>query len=447
MITKQGAGKLLLLTLVILCVAITTGTFVSPFLFLLDKAIHFRFSHPWLLYLLPVGGLLTHFIYQSVGRSAEKGNDLIIEQIHQPSGAVPPQMAPVILVTTLLTHLFGGSAGREGTAVQIGGSIAAFFSTLVKVSAADLRIILIAGIAGGFSAVFGTPVAGAIFALEVLAIGRIDYKAIIPALSAAVIANLIVTAWSFSHLRYHIELSAIELSSLKGSPAYQLLLLVKIIVASAGFGLAAYLFSVLNHEVKVVCRKLFKHKWMIPVAGGLTVVALTLLLGRPDYLNLGVDAEYPGAVTISSAFKPGGAGPFSWLWKTIFTVLTIGTGFKGGEVTPLFYIGATLGNTISSLLHSPLGLFAALGFIGVFAGATNTPIASTILGVELFGGDYVLFFAVGCITSYVFSGHSGIYTAQKIVVPKFFGNRSDTSLAEAMTRRGYLHEKFKRYRF
>jgi len=447
MITKLGAGRLLLLTAVILCVAITTGTFVTLFLFLLDKAIHFRFSHPWLLFLLPLAGLVTHFIYQSIGKSAEKGNDLIIEQIHQGGGVVPPQMAPVILVSTLMTHLFGGSAGREGTAVQMGGSIAAFFSTLVKVSAADLSITLIAGIAGGFAAVFGTPVAGAIFALEVLAIGKIDYKAIIPALSAAVIANLTVAAWGFSHLHYHIELSAIELSSLKESSFYQLLLLVKIIAASAGFGLAGYLFSVLNHEVKAVSGKLLRHKWMIPVAGGLTVVALTLLLGRPDYLNLGVNAEYPGAVTISSAFKPGGAGPFSWLWKTIFTVLTIGTGFKGGEVTPLFYIGATLGNTLSSILRSPVGLFAALGFIGVFAGATNTPIASTILGVELFGGDHVLFFAISCITSYVFSGHSGVYTAQKIEVPKFFGNRSDTSLAEAMTRRGYLHEKFKRYRF
>ena len=150
----------------------------------------------------------------------------------------------------------------------------------------------------------------------------------------------------------------------------------------------------------------------------MSIILLTLLVGKPDYLSLGVDAEYPGAITIVSAFKAGGADMFSWLWKTIFTTLTLGTGFKGGEVTPLFYIGATLGNTLATLMDAPVSLFAALGFIAVFAGATNTPLACTFMGVELFGGQYVLFFAIACFTAYFFSGHSGIYSSQRIGVPK-----------------------------
>src|SRR6185312_12627485 len=161
----------------------------------------------------------------------------------------------------------------------------------------------------------------------------------------------------------------------------------------------------------------FSIKWLIPVLGGFIIIGLTFLIGKPDYLSLGVDAQYPGAVTLTSAFNAGGAHTWSWLWKTIYTTLTLGTGFKGGEVTPLFYIGATLGNTLAVLMNSPISLFAGLGFIAVFAGATNTPLACTIMGVELFGSEYTLLFAIACFTAYYFSGHTGIYSSQRIGVP------------------------------
>ncbi len=435
-------------TLLVFPVAVVIGSMVAFFLWLLSTAIHFRFSHPWLLLLLPLAGLLIHFIYQSVGKSSEKGNNLITEQIHEAGGGIPKRMAPIILITTVITHLFGGSAGREGTAVQIGGSIAAMFGRWFKLTGADMRIILIAGVAAGFGAVFGTPVTGAVFAMEVLTIGKIQYHALLPALIAAFIGDLTVKVWRVTHVQYHIDPIAANVNLFTGFFHFDMLLLGKVIISSAAFGLASFLFARMVHEIKSLSLKLFKYKWMIPVFGGLIIIGLTLLIGKPDYLSLGVDAEHPGAVTIPSAFTAGGADTWSWLWKTIYTTITLGTGFKGGEVTPLFYIGATLGNTLSGLLNAPVSLFAALGFIAVFSGATNTPLACTFMGVELFGGEHVLLFAVACFTAYIFSGHSGIYSAQRIGVPKILGDdyADDPSLADAMKRRGYLHQKLRRYR-
>lgn len=434
-------------TLFIVPTAIAIGSVVAFFLWLLTEAIHFRFHHPWLLFLLPLAGLLIYFIYQSVGKSSEKGNNLIMEQIHIEGGGVPKQMAPVILLTTVITHLFGGSAGREGTAVQIGGSIAAMFGGWFKLKGVDMRMILTAGVAAGFGAVFGTPLAGAIFAMEVLTIGRIKYDSLLPALIAAVVGDLTVSAWHVAHVHYHIDAVPQTVYFLSDYFHMDIVLLGKVILSSAAFGLASFLFAGMVQEVKSICLKLFKKNWMIPVFGGLVIIGLTFLIGKPDYLSLGVDPEYAGAVTIPSAFHAGGADTWSWLWKTIYTAVTLGTGFKGGEVTPLFYIGATLGNTLAILLDAPVSLFAALGFIAVFAGSTNTPIACTFMGVELFGGQYALLFAVACFTAYFFSGHSGIYSAQRIAVPKIFGEyfSEETSLSEASKRRGYLHQKLKKY--
>jgi len=406
-------------TVLVTPVAIAIGSMVAGFLWLLTAAIHFRFAHTWLLFLLPLAGILIHFIYQWVGKSAEKGNNLIIEEIHQPGGGVPKRMAPIIFITTIITHLFGGSAGREGTAVQIGGSIAGMFGNWFKLTGADMRIMLTAGVAAGFGAVFGTPLTGAIFALEVLTIGRIKYDALLPALVASVIGDVTVGVWGVHHTAYHIAVLAPTPYFLSNYLPVDALLVLKIMLASAVFGLASYLFSVLVHQVKTLFLRLFKITWLIPVVGGLIIIGLTFFIGKQDYLSLGVDPQYPGAITIPSAFHAGGADTWSWLWKTIYTTITIGTGFKGGEVTPLFYIGATLGNTLSVLLNAPVSLFAALGFIAVFAGATNTPLACTFMGIELFGGQYALFFAIACFTAYLFSGRSGIYSAQRMGIPKW----------------------------
>jgi len=222
-----------------------------------------------------------------------------------------------------------------------------------------------------------------------------------------------VSAWGVMHTSYHI-------GNIPGGYAFyghafnaNPLLLLKTIPAAALFGLTSYAFAKSAHLVKDTFNKLIKISWLIPVTGGLIIIGLTFLIGKPDYLSLGVNPEYPHAVTIVSAFQQGGADFFSWLWKLVYTVITLGTGFKGGEVTPLFYIGATLGNTLAGLLNAPVSLFAGLGFIAVFSGATKTPLACTIMGVELFGINFVLFYAVACFVAYLCSGKVGIYNAQR----------------------------------
>jgi H+/Cl- antiporter ClcA len=413
-------------TMLTIPVAISIGGVVALFLWLLNLAIHFRFAHTWLLYLLPLAGIIIHFVYKLYGKSSERGNNLIMDEIHEPGGGVPKRLAPLVLAATVFTHLFGGSAGREGTAVQIGGSIADFFGRLFKLNEQDTRTILMAGVAAGFGAVFGTPLAGTIFAIEVLAIGRLQYNAIIPCLVASIVADQTVAMIGIHHTAYHIDPFVIRPAFGWNFVHFDYLLLGKIILASVLFGLASFVFATMVHGVKTIANRLVKISWLIPAIGGVIIIGLTLILGRQDYLSLGVDAQFPNSVTIPSSFHSGGADTWSWLWKTIYTTITLGTGFKGGEVTPLFYIGATLGNTLSQILNAPVGLFAALGFIAVFSGATNTPLACTFMGIELFGGEYALYFAVACFTAYYFSGRSGIYSSQQIAVPKIFGSKSKT---------------------
>ncbi|MEP6747440.1 MAG: voltage-gated chloride channel family protein [Bacteroidota bacterium] len=425
------ANHLVKWTLLVIPVSFITGSLVALFLWLLDISIHFRWSHPWLLFFLPLAGIVIYFLYKLWGKNAEAGNNLIMDEIHTPGGGVPARMAPLVLITTVITHLFGGSAGREGTAVQIGGSMAAWIAKILKLSEADIKMLLMAGIAAGFGAVFGTPVAGAVFALEVLAIGSIKYDALIPCLIASVLADITCAAWGIHHTQYHINYGG-EGKLFLSFFHIDLLLLLKVIIAGALFGLTSYLFSTLSHGIKNYSKRLVKTEWLIPVIGGCIIILFTFLLGTQDYLSLGVTNPEKDAVSIVSCFQHGGANSFSWLWKLLFTAITLGTGFKGGEVTPLFFIGAALGNTIASLSGAPVDLMAGLGFIAVFAGATNTPIACTLMGVELFGGSNVCYYAVACFTAYYFSGHTGIYSAQRLAISKTnqAGNNGEVTLTE-----------------
>ncbi|HVV02678.1 MAG TPA: voltage-gated chloride channel family protein [Puia sp.] len=418
-------------SLLVLPVALVAGSLVALFLWLLDMAIRFRFAHPWLLFGLPFAGVLIYFLYKSMGKNSEGGNNLIMDEIHEPGGGVPARMAPMVLLTTVITHLFGGSAGREGTAVQIGGSIAQFFARRFNLSKEDVRMLLTTGIAAGFGAVFGTPITGAIFALEVLALGRIRHNALLPCFIAGFLADQTCAAWGIHHTHYYInfqETGAVFLNIFHFDPA----LLAKVIGAGVLFGLAGYAFAETSHTIKNYSHRWIKRKWLIPAAGGALIIGFTYILGTQDYLSLGVLGINPHSVTIPSCFQPGGATSLSWLWKLLFTAITLGTGFKGGEVTPLFFIGAALGNTIATLTGAPVDLLAGLGFIAVFAGATNTPIACTIMGVELFGGSHVLYYAIACFTAYYFSGHSGIYHAQRVAVSKVdeLGHHHNNTLNE-----------------
>jgi H+/Cl- antiporter ClcA len=403
---------------IVVPMAAVVGSLCALFLWALDRATQARFDHPWLIFGMPVAGLLMVLAYQHFGRSAEGGNNLIVEQIHEPDGGVPLRMAPFILVTTVLTHLVGGSAGREGTAVQLGGSIASAFARSFKLSPADVRILLMAGIAAGFGAVFGTPIAGAIFALEVLTIGRMQYEALLPSLMAAITADWACHAWGTEHTHYAIGYLA-DLRSMSGFHLDALLLL-KVGIAGALFGLVARLFSELSHLVTAIFKKTCPTAPLRPVIASAVLIGLTYALGTRAYLGLGVWSPNPADATIPGFFEPGVVDHWSWLWKTIFTVVTLSSGFKGGEVTPLFFIGAALGNALAALFGAPSDLFAGLGFVAIFAGATNTPLACMIMGIELFGSLHAVYIAVACFVAYLCSGHSSIYTSQRLGTPKIF---------------------------
>jgi len=395
-------------------VALAAGSLTALFLWALDRVTEIHWAHPALLWALPPAGMMVGYLYQVWGKGSEKGNNLIIDEIHQPDAGVPLRMAPLVLIGTLVTHLFGGSAGREGTAVQMGGSLAGGLARWFRVGAENRRIMLMCGIAAGFGAVFGTPLTGAVFAIEVLVLGKMQYDAFLPVLTAGIVGDATCTAWGIRHTAYHLDVPANA-----GTHApFEALLLVKIAAAAAAFGLAAMLFCGLTHRLQRGFATLSARAPMRPLLGGVIVIALTVLLGTRDYLGLGVQAPPQGTVSILTSFEEGGADPLSWLWKTVFTSVTVASGFKGGEVTPLFFIGSTLGNAMGQLLNGPAALFAALGFVAVFSGAANTPMACTLMGIELFGAHYAVYFAVACFIAYYSSGHAGIYSAQRAGIPK-----------------------------
>jgi len=430
-------------TLITIPVSLLAGTVVALFLWLLEKVTYIRWQHPWLLFLLPLAGIVIYFAYYFGGKQSEAGNNLIVDEIHKPGGGVPFRMAPLVLITTVVTHLFGGSAGREGTAVQIGGSMASWIGKKLKLDKADTAILLMTGVAAGFGAVFGTPLTGAVFALEVITVGKMHYKALLPCLMASVLADITCRWWGIHHTQYAIAFKHL-LSGANDSFQMDWRLLACVILGGVLFGLASYLFSELSHTIKNYSQRWMAKKWLIPFIGGLIIIALTYVLGTDSYLGLGVENPDPNAVSILSCFKAGGAGYLSWFWKLLFTAITLSMGFKGGEVTPLFYIGAALGNTVAMLTGSPVDLMAGLGFIAVFAGATNTPIACTLMGVELFGSENLIYFAIACFTAYYFSGHTGIYSAQRLGFSKLNGSsQTNDQLTLQQIRKARLEKRKK----
>ena len=372
------------------------GSASALFLAALDLATQTRLDRPWLLALLPLAGFATGWVYHRVGKSVEGGNNLLIDEIHDPQKIVPKRMAPLVLVATVITHLFGGSAGREGTAVQMGGAIADRITHVFGLDREDRRILLMGGIAAGFSSVFGTPLAGAVFGLEVLAIGRIRYDALLTCVISAVVADAVCRLWGIHHTIYSIpfvpHLSALGLGSA--------------VLAGIAFGVVGMLFADSTHAVAGFLKRKIAYGPMRAFTGGVIVAVMATVLNVPQYLGLGIP-------TIEAAFH-GPLPVYDFLGKFGFTVVTLASGFKGGEVTPLFYIGATLGNALGHVLALPIPVLAGLGFVAVFAGAANTPIASTIMAIELFGADIGVYAAIACVVAYLFSGHTGIYRAQRI---------------------------------
>jgi H+/Cl- antiporter ClcA len=376
------------------------GAASAFFLWGLDRVTQTRESHPWLLLLLPVGGVGVGWLYTRYGHLAGRGNNLILDQLHGAGERVPIRMAPMVLLGTLVTHLLGGSAGREGTAVQMGGSMADWFARQIRLKPDDRRLLLMGGMAGGFSAVFGTPLAGTIFGVEVVRIGNVRYDGLVPCLIAALIGNGVADALGVHHTHYPFS----------GIPGFSPVLFLKVAAAGLAFGVAALFFSELAHFMKGAYGAFVPSQLWRPSVGGLLVIALVYIVGTRDYIGLGVPM-------IKAAFT-GPVSPFAFFWKTVFTAVTLGAGFQGGEVTPLFFVGATLGNLMGRLLAEPAAFMAGLGFVSVFAGAANTPLTCIVMGVELFGHEALPYIGLACIFAYVFSGHRGIYTAQRVGIPK-----------------------------
>jgi H+/Cl- antiporter ClcA len=384
-------------------VGVLAGLSSALFLKTLEWVTATRGDHGWLLFLLPLAGLLLGLVYLHAAGPAAAGNNLIIDEIHEPKAWVPRRMAPLVLGATLVTHLFGGSAGREGTAIQMSGSLTdGLFRRVLPIGGPERRLLLIAAIAGGFGAVFGVPIAGCVFALEVQSIGRIRHDAIVPALAASIVGDRVVRGLGVHHTPVPV-IGAVHLDA--GLAA-------KAVLAAVAFGLTATAFIELTHALRRWSARLLRWSPWRPFVGGLLVIGLTLVAGTRDYLGL--------SIPLITASLAGGAGVavLAFAWKLLFTAVTLGSGFQGGEVTPLFVIGATLGATLGWALGAPVPLFAAMGFVAVFAGATNTPIACTVMAIELFGAGPVVPVAIACVLSYVCSSHRGIYTSQRIAAGK-----------------------------
>ncbi len=411
-------------TLLAVVIGVATGLASAVFLVILEIATDRQASSPWLVYLLPFAGAGIAWAYAGIGRSAAGGNNLILDRVHalDDGDRVPLRMFPLVLGATIVTHLFGGSAGREGTAVQMGGAIAGWLGRQLGVHGELLRLLLMCGISGGFSSVFGTPLAGTIFAMEVLALGGMRYDALIPCLISAVAGDLTIRALDVQHGLYTIDTVIPDLS---------LSTVLPVVVAAIAFGLVALLFTEMTAAVERVA------KWIVPrpvrrtFLGGFVVIAITLAFGTRAYNGLSLPL-------LDDAFGGEAIPTFAFLFKLVLTAVTLGVGFKGGEVTPLFVIGATLGVTLAGPLGLEPDFLAVLGFVAVFAAAANTPVACVIMGAELFGGDGVVYTGIAVFIAYTVAGHRGIYHSQRVLAskhgPRFAGFEGST-LHEVRLRR------------
>ncbi len=376
------------------------GLVGGAFAIAVEKATHLRQATPWLPLMMPVAGLVIALIYRGLRLPLSIGTDAIISSVRTQE-EVPLRLVPAIFLGTALTHLTGGSAGREGAALQLGGSIGAAMGRAVKRGSDTRRIFELCGMAALFSAVFGTPVAATVFVIEIIEIGRFHSRALLPCLVSALTAQVVALAIGAPLEAFPLEQG---LTSVAGVTLIQ----------AGGVGVAcavvASIFCQVMHVSGKTLRKIFPNDYLRVALGGLIVTLLAWKLGTTDYQGGGMHV-------ILDALK-GHARPEAFAMKILFTALTLGMGFKGGEIVPSFFIGATLGCLVAPLLGLPAALGAGLGLIGMFCGVTNGALASMVLSVELFGAEYLPLFAVVVAVSYALSGHVSLYHVQTFSEPK-----------------------------
>ncbi|MEA3321452.1 MAG: chloride channel protein [Bacillota bacterium] len=368
-----------------------------------------RLQNDWLILLLPFGGIIIGYLYMNYGKvflnhtlnDTSELNNLVIDAVHGEK-KVPMRMGPIVYIGTFITVILGGSTGREGAAIQMGSSVASAVNNFFKVNRLDTKMIIMSGISAGFGAAFGAPITGVVFGMEMAALGKLKFEAVVPCLTASFVAHYVTTgAWGHKHEEFIIQ----------SVPEISFITFMKVILLSVIFCLVSVLYCQLRHEIQHFSEKLFKKNHMKRAFfGGILVVAITLMIGSQDYNGRGIEM-------LELSFKEE-VPPFSFLAKLALTAVTLGSGFVGGEAIPLFFMGATLGNALHTFVNLPLSFVAALGLIAAFSAGTNTPLAAFLLAMEMFNGKGLEYFFVACLISYLFSGHHGLWPSQKIYEPK-----------------------------
>lgn len=385
-------------------VGVACGAASALFLWLLEVVTHFRGGHEWIVFTLPVAGLAIGWVYERWGASIKAGNNLVIDTIHDEGPQIPLRMAPMVLIGTVLTHLFGGSAGREGTAVQMGASLADEIAHRLRVSKAVRRQLLAAGVAGGFGSVFGTPVAGAVFGLEFIVLGRLEYDALVPALVASIVGDMVTRGLGIGHTHYPGP------APLALTPE----LVAQWIFFAVVIAIVTRAFIDLTHGIKKALEARVPRLPIRMMLGGLAVVLMWQAVGTSDYLGLGVPM-------IVRSFSDPTLPVYAFALKLVFTAVTLGAGFLGGEVTPLFFVGASLGAVLARSMGLPIEMGAGVGLAAVFAAASNAPLALSIMAVELLGASVLPHAAIVCVLAYLLTGHHGIYPSQRLLRSKWGG--------------------------
>ena len=387
-------------------IAVGIGTIVGmvgiTFHHALSLATNFRTENRVVIFALPVAGLIITAIYRLLGMSNDPGTNCIIKGARGEE-KVSLKLAPLIFAATFLTHLTGGSAGREGAALQIGGSLASPFSKLFRMDKKDTATMIMCGMAAGFSALFGTPVAAAVFAVEVTIVAAAQYSALVPCMVSGVTASFVARSFGVKPESFVVS----GVPAFNGEAAVDLL---RVTLLGIGCSLVSILFCYAMKKIREQYKKYIKNDYLRVAAGGAIIIVLTILLGTTDYNGAGMDV-------IERAFE-GKASPFAFALKILFTALTLGAGFKGGEIVPSFFTGATFGCFFGGLIGLDPSFGAAVGLLAVFCGVTNCPFATIILSIELFGAGGLSYYALAIAVSYMLSGYSGLYSAQQFYQSK-----------------------------
>jgi len=384
--------------------ALLTGALVgvvgSAFYFVLSFVNHVRVENSWIIFLLPLSGLAIVALYRFMKYEKDGGTNLVISAIHS-GDRIPLRMTPSIFISTALTHLFGGSAGREGAALQIGGSIGNALGKLFKFDEKDTHVIIMCGMSAAFSTLFGTPMAAAIFPMEMVSVGVMYYMALVPC---------VVSSFTAQGIAYLFGISG-EVFSVSDIPTFEIIPSLQVILIAVLCAFLSIAFCGVLHKTETLYKKFFKNPFLRIFIGGLIVVGLTLLIGSNDYNGAGMH--------IIEDAVAGHVLPEAFILKIVFTALTIGAGYKGGEIVPTFFVGATFGCLLGQFIGLSPSLCAAIGMISLFCGVTNCPISSLLISFELFGYEGMPYYLLAVAFSYMLSGYSGLYRSQKIMYSKY----------------------------